>query len=58
MLAARMKEVLAMLMIGEGVLTLSAPRRHLLLWPERCRSPRSADNRRRATACRLASGAP
>ena len=28
----RIAEVVAMLMIGEGVLTLVAPRRHSLLW--------------------------
>ena len=28
----RITEVVAMLMIGEGVLTLVAPRRHSLLW--------------------------
>jgi hypothetical protein len=28
----RISEVVAMLMIGEGVLTIIAPRRHSLLW--------------------------
>jgi hypothetical protein len=32
MIDARVKELLAMFMIGEGVLALLYPRRHALLW--------------------------
>jgi len=32
MIATRMKECLAMLMIGDGVLAIVEPRRHLRVW--------------------------
>jgi hypothetical protein len=34
MIAERAKECLAMMMIGDGVLAMLEPRRHMLLWEE------------------------